>query len=56
MNQTNRDRAGNIQHEISPVVGWLRMALEGGLEFTPALMESAVERMMRALENAKEID
>jgi len=51
----NKELAGNIQHEVSPVVGWLRLAIARDKPLTTAQMESAVEKLLRALDNAKKI-
>jgi hypothetical protein len=45
---------GDIQHEISPVIGWLRLALADDKSLSRSQMESAVEKLTRALNIAKE--
>lgn len=51
----NKELAGNIQHEVNPIIGWLRLRIADGESLTSAEMESVVERLYRALENAEKI-
>lgn len=52
----NKELAGDIQHEVAPVIGWLRLALADGKPLTTGQMGAAVEKLMRALDAAKHIE
>lgn len=43
------DTNGNIQHNVNPVLGWLRLAVHDGKTLTQAQMESAIEKLTNVL-------
>jgi hypothetical protein len=36
---------GDVNHNVQPVIGWLRMAIHDGTSLTTAQMEAAVEKL-----------
>lgn len=51
----NAELVGSINHEVQPVIGWLRLAIVDGKPLTEQQMDAAVEKLYRALENARKI-
>ena len=52
----NKDLVGDINHNVQPVIGWLRLAIADEKPLTTAQMEAAVKKLYLALDAADKIE